>query len=74
MCVWRGGCQSHRVRRPQSLEKKTAEAESSRGPSAYQLNALPLGQTGSSKDIAEKVNVMIFIGAAIATMTLNNSS
>ena len=28
------------------MERK-AEAESNRGPSAYQLNALPLGQTGS---------------------------
>ena len=28
-------------------EKRRAEAESSRGPSAYQPNALPLGQTGS---------------------------
>ena len=27
--------------------ERRAEAESSRGPSAYQLNALPLGQTGS---------------------------
>ena len=29
------------------LRERTAEAESSRGPSAYQPNALPLGQTGS---------------------------
>ena len=27
--------------------KRRAEADSSRGPSAYQPNALPLGQTGS---------------------------
>ena len=30
----------------------TAEAESNRGPSAYQLNALPLGQTGSRKTVS----------------------
>ena len=29
--------------------EKRAEPESNRGPSAYQLNALPLGQTGSPK-------------------------
>ena len=28
-------------------EKRTAEAVSNRGPSAYQPNALPLSQTGS---------------------------
>ena len=28
-------------------EKRRAEADSNRGPSAYQLNALALGQTGS---------------------------
>ena len=30
--------------------ERRAEAESSRGPSAYQPNALPLGQTGSPSD------------------------
>ena len=30
-----------------SEEKRRAEADSNRGPSAYQPNALPLGQTGS---------------------------
>ena len=29
--------------------KRRAEADSNRGPSAYQPNALPLGQTGSRK-------------------------
>ena len=29
------------------LERKESQAESNRGPSAYQPNALPLGQTGS---------------------------
>ena len=29
------------------FEERKAEAESNRGPSAYQPNALPLGQTGS---------------------------
>ena len=33
---------------PQTITfSKSSEAESSRGPSAYQPNALPLGQTGS---------------------------
>ena len=30
-----------------TTEERTAEAESNRSPSAYQPNALPLGQTGS---------------------------
>ena len=30
--------------------ERRAEAESNRGPSAYQPNALPLGQTGSHTD------------------------
>ena len=36
--------------------ERKAEAESNRGPSAYQANALPLGQTGSrcSKQGLEK--------------------
>ena len=41
--------QSHKTvstERSFSSERK-AEADSNRGPSAYQLNALPLGQTGS---------------------------
>ena len=32
---------------PQLLKRKETEADSNRGPSAYQPNALPLGQTGS---------------------------
>ena len=36
------------VRKPQSFwREERAEAESSQGPSAYQLNALLLRQTGS---------------------------
>ena len=31
--------------------ERKSEAESSRGPSAYQPNALPLGQTGSLKQV-----------------------
>ena len=31
-------------------EKRRAEAVSNRGPSAYQPNALPLGQTGSQNE------------------------
>ena len=30
-----------------TFEEKRAEAKSNRGPSAYETNALPLGQTGS---------------------------
>ena len=32
-----------------TFEDRRAEAESNRGPSAYQPNALPLGQTGSQR-------------------------
>ena len=40
--------QGHRtVETTTFLKRKRAEAVSNRGPSAYQPNALPLGQTGS---------------------------
>ena len=41
--------QSHRTvsTNHNPFEEKRAEAVSNRGPSAYQPNALPLGQTGS---------------------------
>jgi len=41
--------QSHKtVHKPQPFRReRRAEAVSNRGPSAYQRNALPLGQTGS---------------------------
>ena len=32
--------------------ERRAEADSNRGPSAYQPNALPLGQTGSQSQLA----------------------
>ena len=35
------------VHGPQLLKKRRAEADLNQGPSAYQPNALPLGQTGS---------------------------
>ena len=35
------------MHRPQLLERKESQADSNRGPSAYQPNALTLGQTGS---------------------------
>ena len=38
--------------------ERTAEADSNRGPSAYQPNALPLGQTGSQTN---KTTVFGFI-------------
>ena len=34
--------------------ERRAEAVSNRGPSAYQPNALPLGQTGSQKEEEEE--------------------
>ena len=37
-----------------NIEERTAEAESNRSPSAYQPNALPLGQTGSLHAHASK--------------------
>ena len=41
---------------PQSifLSERRAEADSNRGPSAYQPNALPLGQTGSHMEVGEE--------------------
>ena len=49
MFYWLWGTKSQdSVHKPQPLwAEGRAEAESSRGPSAYQPNALPLGQTGS---------------------------
>ena len=39
------------VHKPQPFRReRRAEAVSNRGPSAYQPNALPLGQTGSQRD------------------------
>ena len=37
---------------------KRAEAESNRGPSAYQSNAVPLGQTGSRQSRLTKQSFM----------------
>ena len=36
--------------------ERRAEADSNRGPSAYQPNALPLGQTGSHKQIPREAS------------------
>ena len=38
-----------------TFEEKRAETDSNRGPSAYQPNALPLGQTGSQINIVNMV-------------------
>ena len=44
----RGAKSQDSVHKPQPFRReRKAEAESNRGPSAYQPNALPLGQTGS---------------------------
>ena len=52
--------QSHNwdsVRKPQPFwRERRAEAVSNRGPSAYQPNALPLGQTGSQVDVLKDRN------------------
>ena len=39
-------------------DKRRAEADSNRGPSAYQPNALPLGQTGSRFGLDEGGDLM----------------
>ena len=42
------------VHKPQPFwRERRAEAVSNRGPSAYQPNALPLGQTGSQNDVVQ---------------------
>ena len=48
--------QSHKTvsRDHNFLRERRAEADSNRGPSAYQSNALPLGQTGSQTDVGEE--------------------
>ena len=46
LIVW-GTKSQDSVHRPQLLRERTAEADSKRGPSVYQPNALPRGQTGS---------------------------
>ena len=49
-----------RVHKPRPFQREgRAEAESSRGPSAYQPNALPLGQTGSLMLQSEDSNRLI---------------
>ena len=44
------------------LKKKESEAESNRGPSAYQPNALPLGPTGSQAACEEQDVERIIMG------------
>ena len=39
------------VHRPQFLKRKESRSGSNRGPSAYQLRALPLGHSGSHRDL-----------------------
>ena len=48
-CIKMGSDESHfNVHKPQPFRReRRAEAVSNRGPSAYQPNALPIGQTGS---------------------------
>ena len=41
--------------------ERRAEAVSNRGPSAYQPNALPLGQTGSLEDYVSKALVFVTV-------------
>ena len=50
--------QSHKTR---TFEEKRAEADSNRGPSAYQPNALPLGQTGSQIAIERAVDLILIL-------------
>ena len=42
------------------LKRKRAEAVSNRGPSAYQPNALPLGQTGSHVVVVDRFYITLF--------------
>ena len=42
------------TRQTTTFEERGAEADSNRGPSAYQPNALPLGQTGSRMEVGEE--------------------
>ena len=56
--------QSHRsVHKPQPFwRERRAEADSNRGPSAYQPTALPLGQTGSHKpQQSENIDVVLVL-------------
>ena len=41
--------------------ERRAEAVSNRGPSACQLNALPLGQTGSQFEDVVVVEVLLYV-------------
>ena len=47
-----------------SWREGTAEAESNRGPSAYQPNALPLGQTGSQLRFTEFIYLQGHLSSA----------
>ena len=49
------------VHKPQPFRRKRrAEAVSNRGPSAYQPNALPLGQTGSRIYVTGNKNMIVY--------------
>ena len=45
--------------------ERRAEADSNRGPSAYQPNALPLGQTSSTPDIVPFIHLLYIVIAVI---------
>ena len=42
-----------------TFEERRAQAESNRGPSAYQPNTLPLGQTGSQRGYVQLSKLFI---------------
>ena len=68
--------QSHMTMSPDHnfLRERRAEAVSNRGPSAYQLNALPLGQTGSPSNWSVACFFFFYRGYRVTyTETINPS-
>ena len=43
------------------LRERRTEADSNRSPSAYQPNALPLGQTGSPLRMYQSINILFYV-------------
>ena len=63
------------VHKPQLfLRERRAEAESSRGPSAYQPNALPLGQTGSLRTMAALFLSDACVGSLVKLVSYRRNS
>ena len=70
-CIKMGSDESHfnvsLIVRDKVARQCSAEAESNRGPSAYQPNALPLGQTGSRLVLSDTASLLPSLLSALCS-------